>query len=65
MEVTDTVTVALVPGARESDEGDAWIAHGAACVTFTANVAVCEIEPLVPVTVIVLVPILVAGAAAN
>jgi len=40
LKVTDTVTVALVPGVNETDDGDTWIVHGAACVTLTENVAV-------------------------
>jgi hypothetical protein len=55
--VRETWTFWVESGTRETAPGDAWIAKGATAVTAREKVAECVIEPLVPVTVIVLVPI--------
>jgi hypothetical protein len=49
-------------GTRETEFGDTWIEKGATAVTASEKVAVCVIEPLVPVTVMALLP---TGAASD
>jgi hypothetical protein len=56
---TESCTVVLEAGTTETLAGEAMTVNGATGVTVSDNVTECEIEPLVPITVTVLV---VAGA---